>query len=78
MEVIGNMMLCLNLVVYFIIYDLEMKKVKGVWVFDVEIGEVMEFYVKIVFFCVFVLGFIFILMNFVDEYYFDGLGNSFG
>lgn len=77
-EVIGNMMLCLNLVVYFIIYDLEMQKVKGVWVFDVEIGEVMEFYVKIVFFCVFVLGFMFILMNFVDEYNFNGLGNSFG
>lgn len=72
------MMFCLYLVVYLLIYDLSIGKVSGVRVIDGEIGEQYEFFVKVIFFCVLVLGSMFIFMNIVMDEYFDGFGSSSG
>lgn len=60
-EKIGNLILCLNFIVYEIIYDDFIKKVIGVKVKDIEFGEDMVFNVKVIFLCVFVIVIVSIL-----------------
>lgn len=77
-EDMGNLILCLYFIVNFIIYDFEIKWVIGVRIIDGEMKEIKEFYVKIIFCCVFVFGSIFILMNLILDCFLNGLGNDSG
>lgn len=70
----GNLMLCLFLIVSWVIYDKDSKCVMGVEVIDVEMNQIYEYKVNVVFLNVLFFNLIWVLMNLVIDVWEGGLG----
>lgn len=71
---IGNLILWLFLIVKEVFYDKDCKCVCGVEVIDVEIGQIYQYMVKVIFFNVLFFNLIWLLMNLVIDVWDGGLG----